>query len=269
MDHIYMRLAKETYDLTDDMIRRIVYNEYKIGFSRKLLVLQNSFNIMLGDDHDIADESLREKYDRRRTERIIRIFGGVFNEIGNGLRLTQSDVIHYGESSFLLIDNIRILTPHNYMRNVVDILGRNIYRKHLYIMSPRVMMNDTIPSLYKRIYSSEDNVVDYRTLYNMLFSLKSHIHILCGDAHTAKRFEISRPGSAKIIDLLFVGTMNSALDPYDGGEYLRGFNTNLIDGRVEHSHIVLRSGRLSHVFTDSCLNKHFGTCIYAMKYLCV
>lgn len=279
LDHIFMKLVKGgccSSELTDDLIRECAYNEYRVNFIRKLKVLQGSFNVMLGDDHDIADESLRDMYDKQRTEQVTRVLKAVFKEIGGGLRLTQNEVVHYGNSSFLLIDNIDILDEQSYSDNVISILDRCMtfdggYRKSLYIMSARVMMNDRISAFYRWIYSCGKNTVSYKKLYDILFNLSSSVYILCGDAHLAKRFEVLKSGSTKIIEILFVGTMNSALDPYDGHEYLNieGYRANQILKRVEHSHVALRNGRMKHVFTDSFINKNCGFCMYVTEYLCL
>jgi hypothetical protein len=224
---------------------------------------------MLGDDHDIADESLRTMYNKERTEQIVRVFKDVFDEIGGGLRLNKTEVIHYGESSFLLIDNIDILGPQKYCDNVIDIVRRNTYRKKLYVMSPRVMMNDNISALYQWVYSCGNNTVDYTGLYDALFCLNSSVVILFGDAHVSKRFEVIKAGIPKRIGLLFVGTMNSALDPYDGHEFLNisGYRLNQLSKVSEHSHVTIRNSKTEHVFSDSCLNKNCGTFLYTLKYL--
>jgi hypothetical protein len=277
LDHIFMELAKEkclaccTAELTDEIIRSYAYEEYRVGFKRKARVLQSSFNIMLGDDHDIADESLRTMYNKERTEQVVRVFKDVFNEIGGGLRLNKTEVIHYGESSFLLIDNIDVLGPQKYCSNVIDMVGRNTFQKKLYIMSPRVMMNDNISALYQWVYSCDNNTVDYTKLYDALFSLNSSVVVLFGDAHISKRFEVLKAGIPKRIELLFVGTMNSALDPYDGHEYLTapGYRVNQLSKRSVHSYVTLRGGKLEHVFIDSFLNKCCGVFFYAAEYLCL
>jgi hypothetical protein len=133
------------------------------------------------------------------------------------------------------------------------------------------MMNDDISSLYQWIYSCGNNTVDYTKLYDALFSLNSSVTVLFGDAHVSKRFEITKAGVPKRIDLLFVGTMNSALDPYDGHEYLgiSGYRVNQLFKSSKHSYVALRGGKMDHIFADSFLNKNCGIWLYVAQYLCL
>jgi hypothetical protein len=67
LDLLFMKLCNKLQgkcfcpkeDMTFYDLREEIYNVYKVAFLRKKNILQKSFNVMLGDDHDVCDDSIR------------------------------------------------------------------------------------------------------------------------------------------------------------------------------------------------------------------
>ena len=249
---------------TDTDLIEIIYETAKVALLRKANVLQKFYNIMLGDDHDICDELLRKKYSKGTTERVVILLRNAYNDIQSSLRLSNADVVTYGTTKILLIDNIRSRSDQDYADYLLGKLN-NLYgitdSDTLYIMSPRVPMNNDISCCTTCCYGKETNDVDYKSLYAKLLSLKAkQIKIFCGDEHIARSFSI---GSK--CELHFVGTMNSVLDGYDSRDYLIDFETKRLYNNKEHSYMIIDNGNAYHVTKSACCNSWFGWLFYCCK----
>ena len=210
LDNLFMTHARDLEDNKNINLRKDVYFEYIKAFSRKTHVLQTGFNIMLGDDHDIVDESIRSKYKEKTVHYLVNEYKEIFLEIQYSLRF-GGNVVQCGAMDFFLFDNIEALSYKNYLSKLHNSLKQyKSLNQILYILSPRVPLNFKAPFIYKTIFEGQSDKTDYSDFYNFLFELPQKVIILCGDAHIHKSFQIKK--KEKIIDLFLVGTMNSPID---------------------------------------------------------
>lgn len=263
LDLIFIKYAKN--NIIDDDIIKGVYEEYKVAFLRKINILQGGFNIMLGDDHEIADETVRSKYAINITSKLIKLFKRVFNDIQMGLRLSTDILIHYNDS-FILVDNIRDYSDIKYAKYIYDLVKQSItlgtMKKRLFILSTRVPMNNKISCITNMIYGKQQNDINYLPFYDMLTSLlDTKVFILCGDEHTVKSFKVTtKYGSCQV---LFVGPLNSPVDPYDSQDYVQGAQTEQLYSLQVNGYITANPN-INHVtINPACCS--YGT--YITKYL--
>lgn len=280
LDLLFMDLCKKLQDgccirgtdMTFMDLRKKVYNVYKESFLRKKNILQGSFNIMLGDDHDICDESLRTKYDSKVVDRVVKIFKDIYEEIQKNCKIDDSKIVNYDNKSFLLIDNIRCLTTEKYAENIENIINetKNNIKKNLYILTPRIPINYSLDKITKLVYEAHDNNYDYLNLYNNIFNLDCQsFNILCGDEHHIKKIEITQKNTNKKCDLYFVGPINSVLDEYKSNNFLTSseFNVNEIYTHKKHGYITIKNDVVEHQIFKCYINKIFGSFVYISKYL--
>lgn len=263
LDLVYMSL--EEYD--EEKIRGAIYEEYRIGFfERKLNILQNSFNIMLGDDHDIADESIRDKqYDN--------FFKAIFVEIQHGLRLSDDKFVTYNDKRFVLLDNINTLSNEEYLfecNKVLRSLDSAVVNN--FILSSRNLMNSSNNCLYNLIFSSEDNTTNYNSFYDILFEMKKknemRFTILCGDEHSSAHHVISDKTRGNI-DLYFVGPLNSVIDFIKNDFFVKSgtFSSEEIFYHKKHSFIEMtRMNNLKIIDDFSCAD-YLSPIVYSWKFL--
>jgi hypothetical protein len=279
LDLLFMKLCNKLQgkcfcpreEMTFYNLREEIYNVYKEAFLRKKNILQKSFNIMLGDDHDICDESIRTKYDKNITDRIISIFTTVYTEIQQNCRIDDSKIINYNDCSFLLVDNIRCVTTENYAENIENIINENInnIKKNAYILSPRIPINYSLDKITKLIYEAHDNDYDYSSLYNTIFKLNCNtINIVCGDEHHIKKLEITEKNTEKKCYMYFVGAINSVLDEYKSNNYLTSdkFTVSNVYTHKKHGYITIQNNEIKHQLFKCRLNRIFGAIVYATKY---
>lgn len=268
LDLVYLKLAKDEYD--EEKIRKAIYEEYRIGFfERKLKILQNSFNIMLGDDHDISDESIRIEQDKRYNN----CFKKVFEEIQLGLRLSDSKFVIYNDMRFILIDNINTLSHEEYIfecNKILRMLDSTVISN--FILSPRNMMNTTNNCLYNIIFSSENNITNYNSFYDILFEMKKKhemkFTILCGDEHSSGHYTINDKKRGKI-DLYFVGPLNSVIDFIKNDFFIKSdiLSSEEILYCKKHSFIeITRANNLEFVYDFKC-SDYISPFIYSLKFL--
>lgn len=256
--------------MTDFEIRKDVYNVYKEAFLRKKNILQGSFNIMLGDDHDICDESLRKKYNENIVERVIKIFKEIYYEIQSNLRVNKSHFINFNDQTYLLMDNVRCLSTEKYEENIFNLINenKNNIKNKLYILSPRIIVNYSLDKISKLIYDSKDNTHDYTDLYDLIFKLNcKSVDILCGDEHTVKKMEITCKNTNKKCNLYLVGTINSVLDIYKCDNFLTSSKYDIKDTYMYsyHGYISINNGNVQHNIFKRYVNKLFAWIIYGVK----
>jgi hypothetical protein len=265
LDLVFMRLAKTIEQHTDESIKRIVYEEYRLAFQRKAHVLQTAFNVMLADDHEVADETIRTKYPPDVVSRLVRIFENVYHEIQNGLRQYNSKTIVLNDKAFILADNIRALNDDDYSRYIYDLIHEEIPKSttsHIYILTPRVPMNNRLSSWVNTIFGKTENTNNYQKLYDFITGLLGRsTTIVCGDEHAVKQYTVTtRYGKCRVF---FAGPINSPPDPYDSDDYVNGCHTETIyslriNGYMnEDKHITKETG--------CCHCAYFS---YIRQYLC-
>jgi len=267
MDLLYMDVMSNTYTIEE--IREKIYQEYMKAFLRKKDVLQKTFNIMLGDDHEICDETLRELTSENTTQ----IFKDIFNEIQQGLKLTDASVIHYDTNSFILINNINILDSKNYMISIKDTIEKaNDFKAKTYLLSPRNLLNSNNSRINNLIFSAVDNNENYNEFFTLLFNKfqnnKKELVILCGDEHTAGKFTIKQLNSGNILDFYFVGPLNSVVDPLKNKFILNNENFIVEKQYLEQSHafMTLIDDKLYHDIQHSTCINIMGTISYTIQY---
>lgn len=255
-DQIYLDLI--FMDIEDEkLIRETVYLEYKKAFLRKINILQKSFNIMLGDDHEISDESVRNKNNTK-------IFKDIFHEIQGNLRFGEK-IVSYDDNSFLLIDNINLLNHDEYAQNIVEDLKENnhLIKKNLFILSPRNLLNSKNNPLYNQIFSSINNNFDYNYLYDFL-SEYSSVKIFCGDEHSCAKFKTGK------IEIYFVGPLNSVPEVFENHFMIESkkYTLDKLYLKSKHSYIQIRNNIIEHVFSDKgfFFRKYQGF-VYSAKYI--
>jgi len=218
LDELFMKHANDLQNKKQIFLRRDVYTEYIKAFSRKAHILQSGFNIMLGDDHEIVDESLYSKFNKNIVKYLSGEYKRIFIEIQASLRF-ENEIVQVGNMDFLLIDNINTLSYQNYKNNLMQkVLKYKSNNEFLYILSPRVPLNFKSSFLNKAIFEVDGDYTNYIDFYNLLFDLPQKVKILCGDAHIYKSFKITK--NEKNIDLILVGTMNSPIDQIEIDENL-------------------------------------------------
>lgn len=262
LDLLFMESIENEYP--KDIIREKIYLEYKKAFSRKTDILQKSFNIMLGDDHEIADESLATN----SNPFIKKVFKDIFYEIQYALRFSESNLISFDDKTFVLVDNIDTLSPREYLANVSSIFTKITNQDNIYILSTRNMLNTQNNPVYNEIFSDEDNSLNYSQFYNMLFDRNKKITILCGDEHSCAKYELSK--GDKKIDLYFVGPLNSVPEPFKNKFLLNDEKINIkeIYYYQKHSYMFLTDKGLNQeIQNDSCCFNSYSTISYTMKYL--
>lgn len=258
-DEVYVQLTNRcAAEHTNDEVRAILYETAKMALLRKTNVLQGCFNIMLGDDHDICDDSFRNEAGKN----IISHLTQIYFEIQASLRLTNKTQIQYDSVKILLIDNIRSRNDAEYLKHLIEEIKKVELKSNdvFWIMSPRVPMNNNIDCCTRLIYKKQTNLLDYTELYKLF---TNPTKIFCGDEHIARRFSIGAR-----CELLFVGTMNSVLDGYDSRDYVEGIETQRLSNNKTHSYVVIESGIARHKLVKSCLNSWFGCLVYCMKLKC-
>lgn len=262
LDIIYIKFRGET----EEKIREAIYEEYRVAFfEKKLNILEKSFNIMLGDDHDIADESFRE------SENYDAVFKNVFNEIQKNLRLTKNNFVIYNEKRFILIDNIQTFSGSEYIFECNKIL-KNIDSNTIenYILTPRIIMNSSNNWLYNIIFSTNNNTENYETFYETLFEMKRknemRFTILCGDEHSSAHYKIFDK-SRGAIDIFFVGPLNSVIDFIKNDFFIKteNFSSKEIFYNKKHSFIEIE--RNIKIVDDFRFLDLFSPLIYTWKLL--
>lgn len=248
LDHLFLDFCIGNYVSSE--IRRLVYKEYKKTFLRKARILQNSFNIMLGDDHEIADETLRE-YDK--TGEVTKIFKQIFYEIQGNLRLDENNtLINIENNSFVLIDNIETRTPENYLKNMNNIFNghKANLKNNVFILTTRNITNMVTNKINKLIYSSSDIRCNYYELYNSLFSeVKSgkKLRVICGDEHSSAKFIIQR-GNLEI-EYYFNGPLNSVPEILCN-EYKLEDKFTKVYHEKKYGYIEISNGEIHHNILD-------------------
>lgn len=268
LDLVYLKLRKEEYN--EDKIREMIYDEYRIGFfERKLNILQNSFNIMLGDDHDVADESIRITRDKRYD----KFFKRIFEEIQHNLRLSDNKFVTFNDKRFILLDNINTLSHEEYLfecNKVLRSLDSTIINN--FILSSRNLMNSSNNCLYNLIFSTENNSTNYSSFYDILFEMKQknemRFTILCGDEHSSAQYVITDKTRGNI-DLYFVGPLNSVIDFIKNNFFVK---TNELSSKEifynkKHSFMTTTEVNDLKVIDDFNCSDYMSPIIYSFKFL--
>lgn len=270
-DLLFLKMSNS--EITKEDMRKIIYEEYrKAFFGKKAEILQNSFNIMLGDDHEISDESIRGKMSTEKSQ----IFMDIFNEIQMSLRIdSKKNISIFPDINFILVDNSEILSSIDYVKNLEKILGDIIYEnKKYYILSPRNLLNCKNHPVYNFIYKSEDVILNYNSFYEFLFKVQKEKNveftILCGDEHSSAFFEIINEG--KKIDFYFVGPLNSVVDPPCENKFLLNGNHSVEKKYHIYDHAFMSKHideNLHHNFNDTgCCFSALTTVEYICKFFC-
>jgi hypothetical protein len=266
MDLLFLKIIRTIQDYSDLDIRREVYAEYARAFSRKFDVLSSSHNIMLGDDHDIVDESIRTKYPKGDVDRVIGIFKLIYNEIQQGLRLTSGDSITFENKTFILVGNIEARNDLSYLEYIQKIVEKELPKvesSELYILSPRVPMNNKIGCLVNLVFEKDENNLDYIDFYEMI-THKNKTTIICGDEHTAKKYNVrTKYGECTIY---FAGPINSPPDPYNSKDYIKGAFTEEIYSLPVNSFLSLDKEMVHHTKDVPCCS--FPSVRYIYEYFC-
>lgn len=263
-----VKLINSDSGVRDLDLKAMIYETVKTALLRKVRVLQGCFNIMLGDDHDVCDESLRMRFDRVSSERAISLLLKVFGDVQGNLRFDKDQaLLHYEKTSILLFDNIKILGDRPYLdlvHTTIRRVGRHLAdTENLYIMSPRVPMNNEIDCCTTCIYNKVTNDLNYSPLYNSILSLPvRNIKLFCGDEHIARSFRVVT--RKKSMEIFFVGAMNSVLDGYDSNDYIEGMTCVRLTNHKLHSYVVIKEGEAKHRLIDSRTNRWFGGLVYML-----
>jgi hypothetical protein len=306
-NNIHKLKVKETDDIKNQIlsikpklinrIEKLIVSEYIKAFNRKVNVLQGCFNIFLADDHEIADEEIRIKYGKIG-EYVKLILRSKYKELQKALRLgnkSSVDLLTYGRTSFLLIDNIDALAYETYKENIesqIDlVINRNLNLQHLFILSPRILFNIDPSSFNKFFFNTQSSNADYTSIYDKLFSLKTaSTTILCGDVHSQNISTIKRRNTSDLfpnqlnlpdirekfsIKLMTVGAMNSVLNSQNNFSIKGKSSTNyeyIISeeyvGATYHSYIEIKDYKPKYIENYSFINNFFGAIVYIFKKLC-
>lgn len=247
----------------DDNLKQTIYEEYRKAFERKKDILQKNYNIMLGDDHEIADETLRQ-YDKYG---ITPVFLEVYNEIQKGLRFDDSPLVTYGDNDFLLVENIETRPNEEYSRNITNLINLGIFTKpNMYILTTRNILNTKDNFINKIIYSSNDNIINYRQFYETIFSWEKKVTIICGDEHCCGKFLIKRGN--KQIEYYLNGPLNSVPEMFDGEYFLKTENLSVEYLENKYGFIEITNGQIKHNMLDiSCIGHNFAAFQYAITML--
>ena len=253
-----------------DKIKTDIFNNYLIAYKRKESVLQHSFNIFLGDDHEIVDDSIIKNLDPLVSGNLRQIYREVFQKIKTGLY--NKNLLSLDNKSILLFDNIDTYNYLEYSQKLIDLINENkkdFINDDLYIMSPRVLLNFKSDLIQTLIFQTDTNNNDYDELYDTIFSLNKKVKIFCGDRHYISKYNIILREKEKKISLYLVGPMNSIVEP-------RFSNYNLLDNNLEleneyqhlqHGYISIEDKEITQNRYTCWLNKLFGPLIFAVKYL--
>lgn len=247
LDEVFLKsLHKKDFNTKEQ-----VYLEYKRAFLRKKDILQKSFNVMLGDDHEITDETFRI-FDKSNQ---IKIFRDAFEDIQRGLRLSNDTVISFGDQDFLLVDNIDILPSKEYSKNITRLLVTSqLNSKNLFILTARNITNVKNNQLNKIIYSSDDNTTNYKDFYDRLFDLakSKKVTVICGDEHCSAKFLLQRNDT--IIDYYLNGPLNSIPEIFDDKYFLKTEEIKVEYLLNQYGFIEIENGIIEHKLMDSnCL----------------
>jgi len=260
--------------ILDSYVRSKILKEYVVTFRRKLNVLQHSFNVFLSDDHEICDESVLAKCLKLNPDiakYLYSIFKSINTTIQTCMRVTDSNMITYNNSSFLLVDNIDTLSYIDYDDKLRSILNSSVkFTEHLYILSPRVLLNIKVLNFNRIMFKTQPSDVNYETLYETLFSLPCEkITIFCGDVHSSNKCSIIDNASSKEIGLMLVGPINSVLNK-PNKFYIKSNKFSYYQYyscHNKHSFIEMINHNPKHVFKKSYKNLLFGGMAYLSQAL--
>ena len=251
-----------------DKIKTDIFNNYIVAYKRKALVLQQSFNIFLGDDHDIMDDNMIKNLDPLISGNLRQIYREIFEKIKTGLY--TKDLITLDNKSILLFDNIDTYNYYDFSKKLNKLINDNKdqIEETLYIMSPRVLLNFNDTFIDKYLYENLPNNNDYDELYNTIFSLNSDVKIFCGDQHYISKYNIIK--GEKKCELFIIGPMNSVLNQQFCNYILLDNNFQLENEYqyLQHGYVSIEDKEITQNRYTCWLNKLFGPVIYAIKYLC-
>lgn len=255
LDEVFLKsLHKKDFNTIEH-----VYLEYKRGFLRKADILQKSFNVMLGDDHEIADETFRE-FDKDGEQ--TKIFRQAFEDIQRNLRLTNDTVISFGDQDFLLVDNINILPSKEYSRNITKLLTTSQFNSlSVYILTARNITNVKNSQINKIIYSSDDNTINYRNFYDYLFEIAKNkkVTIICGDEHCSAKFLLQRDDT--VIEYYLNGPLNSVPEVFDDKYFLKTERIKVEYLLNQYGFIEIENGIIVHKLMESSCH-----CVSVLQY---
>lgn len=266
--HKYYNKYKDINSIDKNIIDEILtelFNEYLYTYNRKKIILLNSFNIILNDDHEIVDDQNRKSFSGFFYEKLIEIFKSIAVNLQRKLRIDNNDIIHINDKMLLLVDNINILEPKEYAENIINIIDKNLtefnkfYKNDIYILSPQVIINNKRSFIDKIILKTNSNIISYDKLYHKIFSLFNiyrNVKIFCGDFHSMHLFKIKY--ESYICLLYIVGPINSIIDISITNLYLENFNIENIYTNYKHGYITISNNKIKHYKYDSIINSIFG-----------
>lgn len=234
-DNIYLELCKRplrnmSQEALERKTRKMMFSEYSVGFQRKKHILQQSFNVILLDDHDICDDSFLMRNYNTNSKRVLATMKMIAIEFQHSLRVSSSPHIKFGKTSIVLIDNVNTLEVPEYNKNVLSILAHHkseIAPLNLFLLSARKLLyynpqkKSCMSTTVSRCIAEKQCVddVNFEKILDALLELQvTNRFVMIGDHHSYSKLELQKcpvdaDSTAKSDTILYmnVGTMNSVL----------------------------------------------------------
>lgn len=213
----YNSLGK-TKNVCCNMIKEYAYKEYFYCFSRKKCVLQNTFNIMLGDDHDINDDGGYKS--EKLYQEMFNVFKNIYYDVQYSLKIIDttlpykiSYILQIDNILCLSIDNISLAKPQEYNNEIISILesAKDYDHENILLFLPRIPMVYTKNTISKIIFGNDKYDFDFVQVYDVIKTLidaGKKINIFCGDAHVCSKIVIGHNGNCMTC-VYNVGTINN------------------------------------------------------------
>lgn len=221
-DHLFFKSCLTyTLNMTKSEIKLVhkkCYSHYLHHFTRnnKTNILKNNFNLMIPDDHEIVDNSIKEFGNQNNFKIIHKILEKLSEKIELGLRQTGSDILFIPDNKHSTV----------YIVNYLNDFTKELYDKYNYIkwmkdydniifLTRKCVGSVHNPWLNQMIFSTDEyELVDIDFLLN--FKLKSKnsnkkIYVLCGDYHMKNTIDYKK-GNKDLLQIKNVGAINTVID---------------------------------------------------------
>jgi hypothetical protein len=217
-DHIFYDLYKD-YEkklIDEKQVYKYCYLHYLYHFSRnnKKNVLKNNFNLMIPDDHEILDNSVKKLANIVCFKKVYNIFKSLSKSIELGLRHKKCNLLFLEDSSNSTV----------YILNYTEKFDEEFYIKNNYLQY--VKRNKNIIFLNRKCIGSVKNSMLNQVIfknppienYNIDYMLKlgikypkKNIYVLCGDYHMKNSLKYFK-NQRQILEIKNVGAINTVVD---------------------------------------------------------